>query len=200
MDYTVLFCDFTNRIKDGIEYFSNYSKLANRSNVDIPYSTRECENFSNFLGVVANNEGGKLGLSAAEFSGDTASPKASFTFTSSQAHDAKRGALLAKRDMEGTQGADYSNVIMYFHQTNIENPKAEGRTGDRAVIKSISPKPLRVYFVSQLDQERVKSMIDDPTHNPLKASYNVDVNVEVGRSGKPLLYRVIKLHSIIPDE
>jgi hypothetical protein len=83
--------------------------------------------------VVAKNKNGSLGLSMVEYDETTKerSVRARFAFTSEEAHDAQRGALLAQRILDDRGEADHKNVLMYFHQTNIEDPKADGRTGDK---------------------------------------------------------------------
>ena len=53
---------------------------------------------------------------------------------------------------------------------NIEDPKAEGRTGYRAVIKSISDDDLPVHFVSDIDQDRIKDLVLSPDLKPIQGN------------------------------
>lgn len=201
MDYSNAFIEFTKNLNNAIVYFQGLVKKEKIDPALIPYSKRQCEDLENFLNVVAKNKGGKLGIAVAEYTKDSDKVKyhVKFSFTSEEAFEAQKGTMLAQRALEYKSDADYKNVLMYFHQTNIEDPKQDGRTGDRATIKSVSDKPLPVYFISDLDNDKVKSFKDDPSLNPFKASYRVDVNVETDRNDIPKFYRVLRLHEIIPD-
>lgn len=201
IDYGLIFLEFTERVRDGIEFFKKLTSSPNPTKEMIPYSKRDCTNFSDLLNVVAKNKKGALALGIVEYDEATSerAVRARFTFTSEEAHDAQRGALLAQRILDDKGEADYENVLMYFHQTNVEDPKSEGRTGDKAVIRTVTDKPLPVYFVSKLDQERIKSLVDDPSRNPFKASYRVDVNVETDRNDVPRFYRVVRVHEILDE-
>lgn len=200
MDYTVVFLDFTERVRSAIQFFRELPRSEGQLPA-IPYSKRECENFADLVNVVAKNKNGELGLSVVELNQQSGDYKShlKMTFTGSEAYEAQKGALLAQRLMDEKGQADYKNVLMYFHQADIEDPKVFGRTGDRAVIRSIWPKPLPVYIVSGLDSDRIKSLVDDPKRNPFKASYRVDVNVETDRNKVPRYYRVVRLHEILGD-
>ncbi len=200
MDYANIFSDFVNNIKKSIDYFKNLGMAGVPPQAaDIPYSKSACGNMAAFLGVVAKNTGGSLKMEAAEYKDEQKQLYVSFKFSDTEALSAQKGALIAERALELRTQADYPDVLMYFHQTNIEEPKMDGRTGDKAVIPVISSKPLPVYFVSTLDNERIKSFINDPELNPFKVSYRVDANVEKNRNGVPCFYRIVKLHDIIPD-
>ena len=53
---------------------------------------------------------------------------------------------------------------------------------------------------NSLDSDKIKSFIHDPDMNPFKASYRVDVNVEVDKNDVPRFFRVMRLHEIIPSD
>lgn len=203
MDYANIFIEFANNINNSILFFKGLAAKDGKVDpVEIPYTKRQCEDLANFLNVVSKNKGGKLGISVAEYAKDDGETKShvKFSFTSGEAFEAQKGALIAQRALEFRGDADHTNVLMYFHQTNVEDPKSEGRTGDKAVIKTISDKPLPVYFISDLDKDKIKTFVDDPTMNPFKASYRVDVNVETDRNEVAKFYRVMRLHEIIPGD
>lgn len=202
MDYTSIFIEFTKNINDAISYFSQLpsKNIKTVSASDIPYTKKECGDLANFLNVVAQK--GELGLSVAEFNKETGEDKTfvSFKYSADQAFEARKGSLLAQDILEQKGDADYKSVVMYFQQTNTDESKADGKTGERAIISLISPKPLPVYIVSNLDRERIMSQKGDPNLNPLKVSYIVDVNVETDRNDNPRQYRVVRLIDIIPDD
>jgi hypothetical protein len=203
MEYTNIFIEFVNNINNTITYFRGIASRADDLKPsDIDCSKTQCEDTANFLNVVSQNKGGNLGISVAEYKKEDGTIKhhIKFTFTSEEAAEARKGALIAQRALEYRGDADYKDVLMYFHQTNVEDPKSQGRTGQRATIRSVSEKPLPVYFISDIDKDRVKSFTDDPTKNPFKASYRVDVNVEKDRMEIPKFYRILRLHEILPAE
>lgn len=86
-----------------------------------------------------------------------------------------------------------------FHP-NIEDPKSGGRTGDKAIISSVSPEPLSVYVISETDQQKIRYVLDDKAHNSLHTGFVVDVNIEKDRTGRPRIYRVLRVHDVIYDE
>jgi hypothetical protein len=108
--------------------------------------------------------------------------------------------LLAQKVLEYRGDADYENVLLYFQRTSTDTPKSDGRTDDKAIINSISPKPLAVHFASPLDAARINDMKSDPHQNPFKSAFRVDVNVETDRNQVPRFYRVVHIHEVIPDD
>lgn len=203
MNYTNIFIDFAKNLNTSIAFFRALVKREGSiAPSEIPYTKTECGDLANFLNVVSKNKGGTLGIGVAEYTKDDGEVQhhVKFIFSSDEAFEAQKGALIAQRTLEYRGEADYMNTLMYFHQTNIEDPKAQGRTGDKAIIKAISDKALPVYFVSDLDKDKIKTFVDDPALNPFRASYRVDVNVETDRNETPKFYRIMRLHEIIPDE
>lgn len=201
MDYANIFTDFTSRVNDAIVYFKSLATSdGDKKASEIPYTKRECEDYANFLTVVSGK--GQLGLSVAEYSKETkeSTIKTKFVYSGDEAYEARKGSLLALSMLEQRGDADYKDVLMYFHQTNIDESKADGKTGEKAIIKSIHPRELPVYIISELDRDRVAGLKDDPKLNPFKASYRVDVNVETDRNDTPRFYRVLKVHEIISDD
>ena len=202
MDYANIFVDFVNNIDHGIQYFLGLPSKNTKEIIpsEIPYSKKECADFENFLKVVS--EQGELGLSVAEYGKETKEEKihVSFKYSSDEAFEARKGAILAQDILESKGDADYKNVLMYYQQTNTDESKSDGKTGERAVIKLIHPKPLPVYLVSNLDKEKVKAHKADPSLNPLKVSYLVDVNVETDRNDFPKHYRVVRIIDTIRDD
>jgi len=80
-------------------------------------------------------------------------------------------------------------VLLYFTQARNEPKK---NVGDRAIIESICPYPLKTIF----DNDNVKAKIILGTENFFRFYYIVDVAVETV-DGKPMLYRIINLHDKI---
>jgi hypothetical protein len=199
MNYANVFVEFVKNLSAAIDYFKGIGRSGTVEAGSIPYSKRQTNSISDIMKTVAKNKDGKLSLSAIEHMADGEKEFLKVTFNQQDATDARRGALLASQALEFRGDVDHPNVLMYFYQANIDDPKSVGKTGYRAIIKSISDEDLPVHFVSELDQDRIRDLVKDPELNPFMASYRVDVNVEVDRNDKPKFYRVAKLHEVIPD-
>ncbi|HNC32192.1 MAG TPA: hypothetical protein PKX08_19410, partial [Cyclobacteriaceae bacterium] len=180
-----------------------FKALSNLGKVDpkeIPYTKAECNRFADLLEVVAKNKDGNLGIDVIEYVDETREAKIHLTinFTNEEAYAARKGALIAQKALEYKGEADHKSVLMYFYQANTDEPKVTGRTGNKAIIKSISEKPLPVFFVSELDQQKIMYTLSEPKMNLFKASLIVDVNVETDRKDIPRFYRIMHVHEIIP--
>jgi len=200
MDYALIFDNFIQRLKASIDYFKAVGLAGTVNLKELRHSKAECGRFADLLDVVSKNKDGNLGIASLDYNENESEVRLSVKYSSEEAYQARKGALLAQKALEQTGEADYKSVLMYFHQTNIDDPKSSGRTGDKAVIKTISDKPLPVYFVSEVDQQKIAYTLQDPAVNPLKASIIVDVNVETDRNNIPRIYRVIDVLDIIPGE
>lgn len=204
MDYNNIFVEFVKNIRDAFQYYINIGREGEIEPSDVAEPRRDIEAIAEIAKVTASAASSTLEFAAIEYSqvekDGGRETLFKFQVSSDEAADARRGALLAARALDKKTDADYNNVLMYFYQTSTDEPRSDGPTADRAIIKTISPAPLRVYFASDLDKERVFSLKSDPLQNPFKASYRVDVNVESDRNDKPTFYRVVRLHDIIPDE
>jgi hypothetical protein len=79
----------------------------------------------------------------------------------------------------------HTKVLMYWWQTRNDT----SQTGDRAIIESISSRPVKVIF----DSEQIKADILALEDNLFKHAFIVDVVVET-IEGKAALYKVVKVH------
>lgn len=82
----------------------------------------------------------------------------------------------------------HKNVVLYWWQTRNDTSQA----GDRAIIESISPRPVKVIFES----EEAKSNILKLDENLFKHAFLVDVDVETIEN-RAALYKVVKVHEEI---
>ena len=203
MDYKNIFIDFVKNTKNTIDYYRGIAQSGEVDVKNLPDSKGELGAITDWLKTV-DIPGSDMKLSAIEYaSEETEESKRtlfSVSFTDEETAEARKGALLAQRALDERGEADHKNVLMFLFQTNTDEPRSQGTTADRAVIKAISDKPLRLYFASELDQDRMYTFKNDPESNPFKASYIVDVNVETDRNDKPVTYRVVRLREIIPDD
>lgn len=202
MDYVNTFKDFSITLQKTIDWFCSIGRSGNVDIDKIELSKAQCSRYSNLLDVVANNSDGRLGINVIEYLDETPESKVHLTvsYSSEEAYEAKKGALICEKALEYRGDADHSKVLMYLYQTNTDEPKESGNTGEKAVISSISKKPLKIYWVSELDQQKISFHKSDADVNPFRCSYIVDVNVEVDRHDNPVFYRVVHLHEIVNSE
>lgn len=195
--------DFVKNTATAITWLINIAKKKKTvTSDDIPYSKRKIGNLRDVVRLVAKNHNSNLGLAAIRYE-ETAGQDhvvLEMSFTDSDCRSAEQGAALALAALDVREKADREKVLMYFYQTNIEDPKSGGRTGDKAVISSISPEPLSVYIIPETDQQKVRFVLDDKSHNPLHTGFVVDVNIEHDRQGRPRIYRVVRVHDVVYDE
>ncbi|MEQ9210631.1 MAG: hypothetical protein RLN96_12485, partial [Pseudomonadales bacterium] len=202
MDQVNIFVDFTKNIKHAVEFFVGVSKRGNVDANDIPYSKRQMKRLNALTSLTEKNKDGNLGITVLEYESDeeTKSEKFRVEFDSATAKEAHKGLIIAEQAMEVREQADYEQVLMYFYQTNTDDPKASGSTGDKAVISHITDRPLKCYVISETDQQRIRYVLDDTGHNPLHTGFIVDVNVETNPSGREMAYRLLRLHDVVYDD
>lgn len=202
LDYQSIFIEYVKHFEVVTTYFRNLGKAKDLQAADIEVTKAGAQAIESLMALVAKTKKGKFALRARAGSETASGSKvyAEIELTSDEAAEVQRGALIAQKVLDYRGEADHKNVLMYFQRTSTEDTKAAGKTDDKAIIRSVSEKPLPVHFASQLDQERINDLKNDPHANPFKAAYRVDVNVEVDRKGVPRFYRVVHLHEILPDE
>ena len=84
---------------------------------------------------------------------------------------------------------------MYWHQTNKDEGKDSGRTGDLATIPSISHNPVPVLFPP--DNVFLKREMMETDQNPFNLGFYVDVHVQY-LDNEPITYGLLSLNETIP--
>ena len=194
--------DFVTNTAKTINWLKSLAKNGNVQTEDIPYSKKRITHLRDVVRLVGNNTDASLGLSAVKYEETSGEDRAilEIHFSDKECRLAEQGATRALAALDVREKADREKVLMYFHQTNVEDPKSFGRTGDKAVISSIHPEPLSVYIIPETAQQKVRYVLDDKNHNPLHTGFVVDVNIENDRNGRPKIYRVIRVHDIVYDD
>ncbi len=173
ISYTNALVNFFKHIKAAYDY------LSGASDVKPPLDKTTYQNLSNIVEPVAKDRGSQINIG--NVSGDLV-----LHINSTEANAIQNAA---KREIEllaePTVGI-HEKVLLYWYQARNE---AKSGTGDRAIIESISPKPVKTIWADDL----VKSQMVLDDENPFKEAYVVDVFVETIR-GKPALYKILKLH------
>jgi hypothetical protein len=188
MDHAKIFIDFTTHIYTVVNYFSG-KPVARPADLD----KKDCDDFKDFLNLVAKARDGRLQLKVATFDKDGDHTHVEFGFNSEEAIEALKGAIKEKEQLERQGHADYEAVAMTWYQSNIGQAKEAGRTGDRGIIDDILPgKDLPVYFVGNTQNDK-RRMLEDPFNHV----FIVDVNVATA-NGEPRAYTIVRLHDILP--
>lgn len=204
MDYQNIFMEYVRNFETTVNFFRALARKKDAGPSDVENVAKAtAQAIADTMAVAAQNDGGRLRLAAIRAGGELPGGSkiyAEVVFTSDEAAEAQRGAILATKLLDYRGDADHKNVLMYFQRTSTDPGKADGKTDDKAIISSIDAKSLPVYFASQLDQARINDMKTDPTTNPFRAAYRVDVNVEKDRHNVARFYRVIHIHEVMPDE
>jgi hypothetical protein len=202
LDYQNIFIEYVGNFRSIVSYFRGLSKAEDPTAASIECTKSGAQAIADVMAIAAKNRKGRFVLRARAGSETAEGHKvyAEFELTSDEAAEAERGALIAQKLLDYRGDADHKNVLMYFQRTSTDEPKSDGRTDDKAIIRSISEKPLTVHFASPLDQARINDLKSDPRANPFKAAYRVDVNVETDRRGTARFYRVVHLHEIMPED
>lgn len=194
--------EFIKNTEGAINWLRGLSNQESIRQEDIPETKRKINNIKDIVRLVGRNKDASLGIHALEYEESSGEDKSilRIDFTSDQCREAEQGAMKALEVLDRKEDADREMVLMYFYQTNTDDPKAGGRTGDKAVINSISNDPLNVYIIPEIARQKIRYVLDDKAHNPLHIGFVVDVNIEKDRKGLPKIYRVIKLHEVIYDD
>lgn len=203
MDYQSVFAQYVSNFGTIADYCRGLLTRKDLKPSDIEVTKAGAQAIADMMAVVACNTDGNLRLSAIRAGSETAAGDRVFaevSFTSEEAAEVQRGALLAQKVLEYRGDADFENVLLYFQRTSTDASKSDGRTDDKAIINTISPKALPVHFASPLDAARVNDMKSDPFQNPFKAAFRVDVNVETDRNQVPRFYRVVHIHEVLMDD
>lgn len=197
-----LFAGYVQFFAESVSYFTSLARRTGLKASDITATKAAAQAIADIMAVPASIVGSKFKLSArvAGKNADGAEFAAEIVLTSEEAAEAQRGALIAQKVLDYRGDADHENVLLYFERTSTKGAKSDGRTDDKAVINSISPKALPVHFASALDAARINDMKADPRQNPFKAGFRVDVNVETDRNQIPRFYRVVHIHEVISDD
>lgn len=190
---TVQMIDWHNNLYDFVKIMHTYIQyFAGKANSVFGNQAKisDCREFKDILETVAGKRTGELTL---EVKGPQGS-SLRYHYQSTETAAALAGVQKKIAELELKEAAEHQAVLMYLPQLNTDEHKSGGRTADRGVIESICSRPLPVYWLSELDSQKVKSQ----ETNPHKVSYIVDVNVET-KQQVPKAYRVVRLIEILPS-
>ena len=141
------------------------------------------ENLSQIVEPIAKDSGSQLNIG-------TLNGTVIYNVSSAEANQAQNAASRLLRDGITTATKLHEKVLLYWYQARND---AQSRTGDKGIIESIYPQPVRV--VCATDGIKMDMILDE--QNPFKNAYLVDVAIET-IGGKPMVYKIVRLHEKVP--
>jgi hypothetical protein len=142
------------------------------------------ENLSAFLEPIAKDNASQLNCHATVNGNVTVNININSLEANAVQNKVKREISMMQEPIAGIK----EKVLLYWYQAR-NDPKS--KAGDKAVIESIQPTPVKVIF----NNDSVKSQMIYGD-NPFTSAYVVDVEVETIRN-KPALYKVISVQERI---
>jgi hypothetical protein len=194
MDAALIIDNFVRRYGGAIQSFIAGHKLPDASRSDI-------KDMLGAVTAIANDTDGRAIISSAVYHETKTTKRVEIQFDTAQAREAKAVIERQKADLELKAFEPFENVLMVFWQSNLKDPSTGKRTGERAIIETVWPKPLAVVYETDLAADRIKHETEQGDRNLYKLGFYVDCYVERLR-GKPVAYRVTEVRDIIelPDD
>lgn len=152
-----------------------------------------------FLGaveVVANDSNGRSIISSATYHETKTTKRIEIEFTTPEAKQAQSLLERMTIDIDTPVYEEKENVLMVFWQSNVADPAAGKKTGERVVIEVIHRKPLAIKYETDEVRQRIKYETREDEGNIFKKGFFVDCKVERLR-GRPVAYRITAVHDVI---
>lgn len=145
---------------------------------DRPYADKTLENVSAFLDPVAKDRDAKVTVYAVTVNGDANAPLVVCNADANYVQNMRRivGAEAAPPNVARVEGV----LLRWYQSRNSDEP-----SGDRAIIETVSKKPLRTVFADR----RLKALLLSVEENIFRCAWLVDATVEYV-DGAPRLYRI----------
>lgn len=159
-------------------------------------SKGEVADFLKTVQAVAHDEDGNLSLAVYE----DGQKKVAFSFSSREARQAEGNLLEHRAELDATSAADHQRVTLRFVRPSAEAGKPGRKGGERAIIDKLSRSARPVLYASDLAEQRMKHELLEAHGNVFRLLFDVDVNVEMSATGKPLAYRITAVHNVVDAE
>lgn len=152
-------------------------------------SKSELQDWVRFLAPVAKDDGSQMNIVL----NDSAKLVQNITITHKDAVRAQQGARSHIERLEESEDNIFRKQMMIWNQAKFDSSK---KTGNKAIIESISKSPLKVIFENDAIKHEMlhpQPHFSTPWH---ELAYIVDVEVQTVQ-GKPKLYKVLRYY---PDD
>jgi len=171
--------DFASHLRTGFYFL--LGKLKDRPE----FKKKDLQNLSGIVEPVAKDSAAQLNVNTT-INGNVSLV---FNFNSIEANAIQNSATREIMALKEPVTGMHTKVLLYFYQAR-NDPKS--MTGDRGIIESIFPFPVKVIFES----EALKSQVLWASENPFTSYYIVDVAVETVEA-RPIVYKVLDVHETI---
>jgi hypothetical protein len=173
---------FGNYLKDVFNHFLG------RGDVLPPMEKANYENITRIVEPIAKDHASQMNCQLV-INGDI---KPVIVIDSIQANAIQNGVRKKIEALKEPVAGIREQVLLYWYQARKD---LKSQTGDKAVIESINPKPVKTIFVN----EDIKTRVLFESQNPFKLAYIVDVAVET-IDNKPVVYKILHVHESMETE
>lgn len=187
---------FTKFVQDFGSTLSRYFKPGGRAD---NVSRGDLGDFLKTTEAIATDPNGSLLLEAAAFEDGKRQIKAAFKFRTPEARIAEQELITHRKELEAKTDTSKQRVLLRFVRPSIEAGKPGKKGGERGIIESISKRAMTILYASDLPEERMRYEKMQIEGNVFRALFDVSVSVEVNASQKPIAYRIMEVHAVIPD-
>lgn len=158
------------------------------------------KDWSNAVVAIARDPAASHNLELATFEDGKREIRVGFRFTTDQAKNARTSIENRRIALEKTSNSDFKRVLMVFSRSDVNSATLGKRTGELVIVEDISPKPLPLFYGSDLAEKQIKHEIREANDNIFKKGFSVDVNVKM-KNEKPIAYFVTNVNQVIelPD-
>lgn len=181
LEHAEVFGAFVTNINDVANFF-----LGRPNGLSAPPTVKQARQISQILDPVAKDYGSQMNINVSDGGVVNIHQHIHFIPVEANAIQNKVDQYLGPKLPAEQIMAD---KLMVLEQVK-NNPSS--KSGDRGVIEAISPKAVKLQFVS----EEVKRKVLELKENPLQSVFLVDVDVR-SIDGKPMLYRILDVKDII---
>lgn len=136
-------------------------------------SDKDLENVLKTVQTIAKDAKGNITISARHANKELQTAT-EIVFTSEQATQTASVIEAEQKERSKKKQEQFSNQLMIFNQTTLNDPKADKKSGDKAMIPTISPLSASVSYMSELAASRIKSEIKKDRRNPYLKGFLVD--------------------------
>jgi len=195
LEHAKIYVEYAKYFNSAIKFFAEKHPLK-----DLrlwKFQRRDHQDWANIIAPAAKRAKGKINLSVKEhISGDEIKRHIEFSYESPELRAAEKSAIKHVLESENSEVADHKSVLMHMPQMHQTKVKKAGKTSpDLGIIESIFRKELPVFWLSDMDAQRVKSQKE----SPFNLNYVVDVNVQTV-NGIPRAYRILRLLEILQNQ
>jgi hypothetical protein len=190
MDAVLIVDNFVTRYRALLSTFIGGTPPAQVSNTVV-------KSYLSVVRLLAKDPKGQLTITSAVYKEQGSDRHIEFHFNTKDAKAAV-GLLEAKViENQSSVFEPFENVLMVPWQSNRKQPKTGKATGEKAIIESVSKRPLAIKYESDLARERIKYETTEDETNVFKKGFFVDGMVERFK-GKPVALRIINVRDVIP--